>query len=76
MEPCRKGAWTGIDTEDHGLVVEISGYLFKSVIFINATKAAGQGRLSKFEAVECSKIGHSWPYQLTLPALYQMTLHR
>ena len=27
--------------------------------FIKATKAAGQSRLSKFEAVECSKIGHS-----------------
>ena len=37
--------------------------------------AAGQSRLSKFEAVECSKIGHLWPYQLTLPAVYQLTLH-
>ena len=45
------------------------------LFFIKATKAAGNGRLSKFEAVECSKIGHSWLYQLTLPALYQLTLH-
>ena len=61
---------------DHGLVHEISGCLFKSVIFfIKATKAAGQSRLSKFEAVECSKIEHLWPYQLTLPAVYQLTLH-
>ena len=57
-------------------MLEISGYLFKSVIFyVNAARAAGQGRLSKFETVECSKIGHSWPYQLALPALYQLTLH-
>ena len=34
-------------TPDHGLVLEISDYLFKSVI------------ISKFEAVDCSKIGHS-----------------
>ena len=27
---------------------------------IKATKAAGQSRQSKFEAVECSKIGHSY----------------
>ena len=30
------------------------------LFFIEATNAAGQSRLSKFEAVECSKIGHSW----------------
>ena len=65
MEPCRKGAWSDIGTgswigtEDHGLVLEISGYLFKSVIFTKSTKAAGQSRLSKFEAVECNAIGHS-----------------
>ena len=29
------------------------------LFFIKASKAAGQSRLSKFEAVECSKIGHS-----------------
>ena len=46
---------------------EISGFLFKSVIFHKTTKAEGQSRLSKFESVECSKIGHLWPYQLTLP---------
>ena len=40
-------------------MLEISGYLFKSVIFHTKTKTAGQGRLSKFEAVECSEIGHS-----------------
>ena len=35
---------------DHGLVLEISGYLFKSVIFHKSNyKAAGQGRLSKFK---------------------------
>ena len=45
---------------DHGLVLEISGYLFKSVIFLKSNyNAAGQSRLSKFEEVECSKIGHS-----------------
>ena len=44
---------------DHGLVHEISGCLFKPVIFQKATNAAGQSRLSTFEAVECSKIGHS-----------------
>ena len=44
---------------DHGLVLEISGSLFISVIFHKATKAAEQSRLSKFEATECSKIGHS-----------------
>ena len=81
METCQKGAWSGIGTGSwigtgHGLVLEISSYLFKSVIFPKATKAAGQLRLSKFEAIECSEIGHSWPYQLTLPALYQLTLHR
>ena len=44
----------------------------KKVFFIKATKAAGQSRLSKFEGVECSKIGHLckighlWPYQLYL----------
>ena len=42
--------------------MEISGlgpiYLNR-LFFIKATKAAGQSRLSKFEAVECSKIGHS-----------------
>ena len=44
--------------------------------FIKAAKAAGQSRLSKFEGIECSKIGHPWPYQLTLPAVYQvLTLH-
>ena len=30
------------------------------LFFIRATKAAGQSRLSKFEAVECTKIGHSY----------------
>ena len=49
-------------------------YLNK-IFFIKATKAAGQSRLSKFEDVECSKIGHLWPYQPTLPAVYQLTLH-
>ena len=44
MEPCRKGAGQVL-AQDHGLVLEISGY--KSI-------------LSKVEAVECSKIGHSW----------------
>ena len=29
------------------------------LFFIKATKVAGQGRLSKFEAIVCSKIGHS-----------------
>ncbi len=29
------------------------------LFFTKAAKAAGQGRLSKFEAVECSEIGHS-----------------
>ena len=54
----------------HGLVQEISVCLFKSVIFfIKATKAAGQSSLSKFEPIECSKIGHLWPYQLILPAV-------
>ena len=33
-------------------------YLYR-LFFIKATKAAGQGRLSNFEAVECSKIGRS-----------------
>ena len=47
-------------------MLEISGHL---LFFINATKAAGQSRLSKFEAVECSKIGHPRLYQLTLPAV-------
>ena len=48
--------------QDHRLVLEISAYLSKvnRLFFIKATKAAGQGGLSKFEAVECSKIGHSW----------------
>ena len=32
-------------------------------------------KATKFEAVECSKIGYSWAYQLTLPAVYQLTLH-
>ena len=45
------------------------------LFLIKTTKAAGQGRLSKFEAVEYSMIRHSWPYQLTVPALYQVTLH-
>ena len=49
-------------------------YLNK-LFFIKATKAAGQSSLSKFEAIECSKIGHLRPYQLTLPAVYQLTLH-
>ena len=54
MEPCRKVAWSGIGIgswigPDHGLVLEIIGYLFKSVIFfIKTTKAAAQVRLSKF----------------------------
>ena len=44
---------------DHGLVHEISGCLSKSgIFFVKATKAARQSRLSKFEAVECSMIGH------------------
>ena len=60
---------------DHGLGHEISDCLFKSVIFHKTTKASGQSRLSKFEAVECSKIRHLWPYQLTLPTVYQLTLH-
>ena len=59
---------------DHGLVLETSGYRFKSVIFHKATKSAGQSRLSKFEVADCSKIGHSRAYQLTLPAVYQQTL--
>ena len=50
-------------------------FSLNQLFFIKATKAAGQSRLSKFEAVECSKIGHLWPYQLTLPAVYQLTLH-
>ena len=29
------------------------------LFFIKATKAAGQSRSSKFEAVECNKIGNS-----------------
>ena len=63
-----------------GLVLEISGYFFKSVIkvvislnlllFTKVTKAAGQGRLSMFETVECSEIVIHRPYQLTLPAMY------
>ena len=36
------------------------------LLFIKATNAAGQSRLSKFEAVESSKIGHSWPVS-TIP---------
>ena len=36
---------------DHGLVHEISGFLFNQLFFIKATNAAGQSRLSKFEAV-------------------------
>ena len=36
------------------------------LFFINATKAAWQDRLSKFEVLGCSKIWHSQPYQLTL----------
>ena len=44
---------------DHGLVDEISGCLSKSgIFFVKATKAARQSRLSKFEALECSMIGH------------------
>ena len=39
------------------------------LFFIKSTKAAGQSRLSKFEAIECIKIGIHRPYQLTLPAL-------
>ena len=50
-------------------------FYLNQLFFIKATKAAGQSRLSKFEAVECSKIGYSWPYQLTLPAVYQLTRH-
>ena len=30
------------------------------LLFIKATKAAGQSRLSKFATVECSKLGHSY----------------
>ena len=45
------------------------------LFFIKATKAAGQSSLSKCEAIECSKVGHLWPYQLTLPAVHQLTLH-
>ena len=45
------------------------------LFIIKAPKAAGQSSLSMFEAIECSKIGHSWPYQLTLPAVYQLTVH-
>ena len=60
---------------DHGLVLEISGYIsLNRLFFTKATKAAGQGRLSKFEAVECSEIVIHMPYQLTLPALYQLPL--
>ena len=33
---------------------------FNRLFIIKATKAAGQGRLSKFEVVEFSKIGNSW----------------
>ena len=51
------------------------GIYLNRLFFMKATKAAGQSRLSKFEAVERSKMGHSWAYQLTLPALYQLTLH-
>ena len=39
------------------------------LFFTKATKAAGQGRLSKFEAIECSEIVIHSPCQLTLPAL-------
>ena len=35
------------------------GICLDRLFFIKATKAAGQGRLSKSEAVECSKIVHS-----------------
>ena len=45
------------------------------LFFIKASKAAGQSSLSKFEVMECSKIWHLCPYQLTLPAVYQLTLH-
>ena len=38
------------------------------LFFIKATNAAGQSRLSKFEAVECSKIEHSWALS-TNPAI-------
>ena len=63
--PCRKGACSGIGTGscigtgswigagNKWLSIKI-GYFF-----IKATKAAGQSRLSNFEAVECSKICHS-----------------
>ena len=60
---------------DHGLVHEISFFYLNQLFFIKATKAAGQSRLSKFEAAECSKIWLLWPYQLTLPIVYQLTLH-
>ena len=39
--------------------VLLPGSDLNRLFFIKATKAAGQSRLSKFEAVECSKIGHS-----------------
>ena len=57
------------------LVHEISFFYLNQLFFRKATKAAGQSRLSKFEAVECSKIWLLWPYQLTLPIVYQLTLH-
>ena len=64
MEPCRKGQWSDLGTGSWictGSLIDAGNkcYLFKSVIFHKATNAAGQGRLSKFEAVECSEIGYS-----------------
>ena len=41
-------------------MLEITGYLYLNrLFFTKATKAAGQGRLLKFEAVDCGEIGHS-----------------
>ena len=82
MEPSRKGAWSWIGTGSWIGTVSwidagnkwLSIYLNK-LFFIKATKAAGQSRLSKFEYVEYSKVGHPWPYQLTLPAVYRLILH-
>ena len=60
---CRKGAWSWIGTGSWiGTESWISaGNKWLSIIFffIKTTKAVGQNRLSKFEAEECSKIGHS-----------------
>ena len=54
--------------QDHGL--DIGSRIVAGNMWL--TKAAGQSRLLKLEAV---MIGNSWPYQLTLPAVYQLTLH-